>query len=273
MHEKQKVFTNPDVGTMPFALQSVGTTYSDEAYHFMRPCSRVDVIEFVISGKGTVETSSGTFHPCAGDSYLLRVGEWHNYYADPDAPWEKIWINVMGTLPTHILDSYGFHKSMLFPKLDLSSYIKQIQQISCTDFTDMNKMYDQCCTIFLHLCQHARQSLSTADHVPRIPYSIAQLKNYIDLHLDEDLTLEKCNSITCLSTSQTIRSFRQAYGVPPYGYLNQQRMEAAKMLLSTSPLSIQEIATQVGFEDPNYFSKYFRKKFGESPKNFRDSQQ
>lgn len=274
MSEDIKNFINPDISTTPFALQCVGTTYGDSTYHMSRAKARVNVIEYVLSGSGVVETSTEKFTASAGDSFLLHAGEWHNYYTESEEPWVKIWFNAMGILPSQILDAYGFDHSMLFPGLDLSSYIQQIHDIAWPECTDRDKMYDQCCKVFLDLCQYMRQELATAKtayFVPPVPDTIAQLKTYIDLNLHKPLTLETCNSITCLSTSQTIRSFRQAYGMPPYEYLNLQRIDAAKVLLKTSPLSIQEIAMQVGFEDQNYFSKYFKKKVGKSPSHYRSS--
>jgi AraC-like DNA-binding protein len=98
------------------------------------------------------------------------------------------------------------------------------------------------------------------------------LKEYLDNHLSERLNLEKCGEITFLSVSQTIRSFRNAYGVTPYEYLNQRRINTAKLLLRNSTLGIEEIAVQTGFPDHNYFSKYFKKKVGVSPSRFRKQQ-
>lgn len=269
MKEDVKVFLNPDTNTMPFAMESLGISYCDESYHMVRPEAYMDVFEFVISGKGTVETSTATFHPSAGDSYLLRKGEYHNYYSDPDEPWVKIWINVMGNLPPKVLDSYGFYQSILLPKLDISGYIKQIHEIARADTTDMNTMYDRCFVVFLRLVQYLRQRLDGPTQTNSIPENVVQLKNYIDLNLGVPLTMEICNEITHLSTSQTIRSFRQAYGVPPYEYLSQQRIESAKVLLRGSSLTLQDIASQLGFSDQFYFSKYFKKRVGQSPKDYR----
>ena len=269
MKENVKVFVNPDTGTMPFALEALGTSYCDSTYHMVRPDATVDVIEFVISGSGTVKTSSGTFHSSSGDSYLLRKGETHHYYADEDNPWIKMWINVTGILPSTVLDSYGLHHSMLFPKLDTSAYIKQIHEIGHSDSTDLNTMYDRCFVVFVRLCQYIRQSMEGHNNHSSIPDNIAQLKNYIDLNLGSPLTMEICNSITHLSTSQTIRSFRHTYGVPPYEYLSQQRIESAKVLLRGSSLTLQDIASQLGFSDQFYFSKYFKKRVGQSPKDYR----
>ncbi|MNP32799.1 HTH-type transcriptional regulator YdeO [compost metagenome] len=52
-------------------------------------------------------------------------------------------------------------------------------------------------------------------------------------------------------------------------YLMNVRMEAAQNMLRLSDLKAFEIADQVGFADPNYFSFCFRKKFGISPKEYR----
>lgn len=270
MKEDVKVFLNQNPNDMPYSMESLGISYCDETYHQIRPCGHVNVFEYVISGKGTVKTSSGIFYPSAGDSYLLRAGESHDYYSDADDPWVKIWVNIMGNLPSSVLDSYGLHTSMLFPNLDISDYIKQIHKIAESAPANMDIMYDRCFVVFVKLCQFIRQSLSSHNAFSDIPDNIVQLKNYIDSHLDEALTLDKCNSITHLSTSQTIRSFRQIYGVPPYEYLNQQRIESAKVFLRGSLFSIQDIALKLGFSDQYYFSKYFKKRTGKSPKDYRN---
>lgn len=269
MREDIKVFLNQNPGDMPFCMESVGISYCDETYHLIRPRAGISVFEYVISGKGTVKTSSGTFYPSAGDSYLLHESDSHDYWADPDEPWVKIWVNFMGMIPPAVLNAYGFRHSILLPNIDISDYLKQIHKIARANSTNTNILYEQCSVIFLKLCQFVSQSLSTHDTFSDIPSNIVKLKNYIDSHLDETLTLEKCNSITNLSTSQTIRSFRQTYGVPPYEYLNQQRIELAKVLLRGSLYSLQEIAQKIGFADQYYFSKYFKKRTGKSPKDYR----
>lgn len=273
MREDIKVFLNPNPSEVAFCMEAVGISYCDETYRLVRPRAGISVLEYVISGKGTVETSSGTFHPVAGDSYLLHENDFHDYYADPDEPWIKIWVNFMGILPPAVLNSYGFQGSMLLPKIDISDYLQQIHKIAYNSSASTDIIYDQCFVIFVKMIQFIRQSLSGHNKLPDIPANIIQLKNYIDSHLDENLTLEKCNSITNLSTSQTIRSFRQVYGVPPYEYLNQQRIELAKILLRGSLYSLQDIAQKIGFSDPYYFSKYFKKRTGQSPKDFRNYKQ
>ena len=72
MREDVTVFPDLRANQMPFAMECFGTSYCDVSYQMTRACARVDVIEFVLKGTGTVVSPNGTFHPSAGDSYLLQ---------------------------------------------------------------------------------------------------------------------------------------------------------------------------------------------------------
>jgi transcriptional regulator GlxA family with amidase domain len=65
------------------------------------------------------------------------------------------------------------------------------------------------------------------------------------------------------------RVFRRELGLSPWDYLNRYRVEQAKQLLRYTSASIRAIARQVGFKDPLYFSRVFRKLTGLAPSTFR----
>ena len=271
MKQDAKFFNATDYN-IPFAIKSIGITYKDSNYRIHREIdeSFIHVIEYVVSGRGIVNTPNGTFYPTAGDSYILRANEIHDFYSDPTDPMEKLWVTVIGTLPPAMLDSYGLHQSMLLPRIDTSHYIEQLLRIVQNSEDNIEAMNTQCCIVFHRLCQFIHKNLRIVNKTASIPENIVRLKNYIDLHLDEPLTIEKCNSITYLSSSQTTRKFREYYGMAPYEYHNDQRIKWAQELLRTSSYTIHDIAKQLGFQDQNYFSKYFKKKCGQSPAQFRD---
>lgn len=272
MREEVKVFPDLDHEHMPFAMECFGISYCDGDYEMTRTCADQTVVEYIISGTGTVESPHGIFHPSAGDSYILRSNEPHKYYSGKDDPWVKIWVNFRGNLISPILDSYGLTQTVLLPGLSLYDYLKRVHAIAGSDTLDIHTMMDQCGKVFLEMCQYIRANTTTLDQQHYVPRNIAILKEYLDSHMDERVTLEKCGEITYLSVSQTIRSFRSAYGVTPYEYLNIRRINTAKLLLANSTLSIEEIAIQTGFPDHNYFSKYFKKKVGVSPSRYRRQQ-
>ena len=273
MWEDIKHLQQAEADHMPFTLECVGISYCDGSYSMSRPAnSDITVVEYIISGSGTIVTPSGTFHPTAGDSYLLRAGEPHEYYSSEEDPWVKIWVNFRGEVILPILDAYGLSTSMHLPGVNVHDMLKGIHDIVGNSSLRVDTCLNRCCVSFLRLVQFLHDHLNPKEAQAQVPKNIAMLKSYIDTHLHEQLSLEKCCEITYLSVSQTIRSFRAAYGMPPYEYMSQQRLQTAKLMLRNSALSIQDIAAQLGFQDQNYFSKYFKKKCGRSPRQYRNYQ-
>ncbi|NQU45369.1 AraC family transcriptional regulator [bacterium] len=73
------------------------------------------------------------------------------------------------------------------------------------------------------------------------------------------------------SYAHTCRLFRQAYGIAPLRYVNSIRIGRARRLLQDTQLTISEIAHQVGFRDPGYFTRVFARYTGHTPSLFRKS--
>lgn len=98
---------------------------------------------------------------------------------------------------------------------------------------------------------------------------LAEVKRYIDLHYSENLNLDLLTELSYLQKSYFLHSFKKQFGIAPMKYLNLVRMEHAKLLLLSSDRSISEIALEVGFSNPTYFSEMFLKSEGESPSHYR----
>ncbi|WP_439616481.1 GlxA family transcriptional regulator [Shinella sp.] len=65
------------------------------------------------------------------------------------------------------------------------------------------------------------------------------------------------------------RQFKAATGYAPVDYVQAMRIEEAKQMLETEPLAIEEIAVAVGYEDPTFFRKLFRRRVGVTPAQYR----
>jgi two-component system response regulator YesN len=101
---------------------------------------------------------------------------------------------------------------------------------------------------------------------------IALFKNveqYISDNLKEELDLEKTAAKFNLSSYYFSRSFKEAIGYNFSDYINMLRIKKAKELLKNDYMSIKEVGYEVGYSDPNYFSKVFKKYEGISPKEFK----
>jgi AraC-like DNA-binding protein len=109
----------------------------------------------------------------------------------------------------------------------------------------------------------------------KIPYTrqmAEQIRHYIDHHYQQDLSLEMLADMVHYSPCHMNMIFRKEIGMPIRQYILQKRLQQAEHLLLTTHFEIKQIAFQVGFTDPLYFSRLFRKHFGHSPTRFERQQ-
>ncbi len=95
------------------------------------------------------------------------------------------------------------------------------------------------------------------------------VKNFIKENIETELELEKVASNFSLSVYYFSRTFKDATGTSYSDYINKCRIDIAKELLSSGEMNVKEVCYKVGYNDPNYFSKVFKKYEGVSPVNFK----
>ncbi|MBQ2781393.1 MAG: helix-turn-helix transcriptional regulator [Clostridia bacterium] len=98
------------------------------------------------------------------------------------------------------------------------------------------------------------------------------LKNvlqYIEQHFADALSPQTLADICNLNLSYFCRLFRRSTGVTAATYITAFRLNRACMLLVSTDRSVTDIAQAVGFADPAYFSRQFKKQYGVSPQHYR----
>ena len=98
---------------------------------------------------------------------------------------------------------------------------------------------------------------------------LADIRRYMEEHLDEPLTISTLSRRACLSATTFKESFRRLYGLPVHAWLRQQRMERAAELLRSSSLSVLGVAQSVGFSSASQFTAAFRRQYGVTPAQYR----
>ena len=117
--------------------------------------------------------------------------------------------------------------------------------------------------------QNSRQ----AGHVNAVNYSlpVRLACEYIDKNYQEDINLNKISNYVSLSKNYFCNIFKKETGMTIWDYLIRIRMEEAKKMLLETEQKTYEISERVGYDDPSYFGRLFKKYTGFTPIEFRDS--
>ena len=115
---------------------------------------------------------------------------------------------------------------------------------------------------FLLKIGRVTNSQFSAGSVPDISGECAQIKDYIDHHYSEEVTLDDLAALSHLNKYYLSHIFSKSYGVAPINYLLERRILNSKELLKNTDYSITHIAHMTGFSSANYFSQSFKKHTG-----------
>lgn len=101
------------------------------------------------------------------------------------------------------------------------------------------------------------------------PRVLRRVRDYIETHLDDSISLQDLASTAGLSISHFTRAFKQSEGMTPHRYLLHRRVRRALGLLAETTLALSEVAMASGFADQSHFCRQFRRFVGATPSRYR----
>lgn len=125
-------------------------------------------------------------------------------------------------------------------------------------------------TLFIiYISRNAQSTLLIADNPEKLNIECVKIKNYIDSHYSENITLDILSNLSYVNKFHLVHLFTKQMGISPINYLINRRIEESKNLLTTTNYSIRDISTIVGFSNSSYFSQMFKKFTGYSPRIYK----
>ncbi|RJX72879.1 AraC family transcriptional regulator [Vibrio sinensis] len=128
--------------------------------------------------------------------------------------------------------------------------------------------------LIYEMSEHHERRLLSSNAVLMEPGNVNTQKidsiiDYINTHSEKQLTLDAIAEEFSITSSSFSRFFKNKTGENFITYLNKLRVAKSCLLLQSTELSIKEIAEQVGFSNPSYFTKIFSEQKSITPKQFR----
>lgn len=238
-----------------------------------RPRGRLDYqLLYVVSGKTYFYFGDEERIVTAGHMVLFQPRQEQHYeYFGKDKP-EVYWVHFTGSNVKNILRQYEI-------PLDAPVFYSGVSAIYAYLFKEMiNELqtcrtgYEELLTMYLRqiliLVQRTRQ-----EHRPSISTHIQEemeyARRYFNEHYSKQISIEDYAESRNMSVSWFQRNFKQIVNHSPMQYILTIRMNNATSLLESTDYSMAEISTIVGYDNPLYFSRLFKKQKGVSPSEYR----
>lgn len=140
--------------------------------------------------------------------------------------------------------------------------LKRLYSTSQNTLTDVN----ECNTLFLTLIYEAKRCFySTKESVTLMEQTL----KYIDANINDMITVDSVSEYLGYNRDYISRQFLQCYGITIKKYIDQKKLSAAKHLLISSKMSLEQIAVALEFDNAQHFYKFFRYHEKISPSHFR----
>lgn len=168
------------------------------------------------------------------------------------------------------------------------SYAKRAVSLACRDYLlkpvdygELTEKLREICTQLDEKWQNDKyqkygkdwiQTLSSSDNAMTYTTKkemIDQVKVYIRTHLQDELKLDTLAGLVSITQDYLSRLFKKEEGISINEYIVEERMLLAQELLKSPALSISRVAYECGYDNYSYFTKVFKKKFGETPREYR----
>ena len=138
--EELNYFTYDDSKEYPVRIEAIGITHPNKKYFIERQHSDYFVLEYISKGKGFIICDDKKYTVEENDVYLIHLGSKHRYGADPNDPYEKIWVNFFGGVFTDIISAYGLSGRVVFKNTNCKEFFNELLDLAIK-YNDNEEVY------------------------------------------------------------------------------------------------------------------------------------
>lgn len=228
------------------------------------------LFHYILYGAGVLVFHGKTHKLKKGDLFYIPPGETAMYYPDKDNPWIYSWVGFSGERSKYYLKQIGL--SFISPIFrDTKSY--ELNQL----FNDLSDKYNhskylsiELLAVFLNILYKMIIVNHEEDVIlPARQTHIRMAKEFIENNYQFKIKVQDIADSLSISPNYLANIFKQELGKSPKRILTEHRMQKACNLLTSTNLSITEIARKVGYSNPLHFSAEFKKIKEVSPTKYK----
>lgn len=238
-----------------------------------RPRGRLDYqILYIASGKAHFYFQGVEKIVPAGNMVLYRPKEEQRYYYYGADQTEVYWVHFTGSNVKNILRKYGIADDVHVIHTGTSLEYKRLFLLMIQELKLCKEDYEELLVDYLHellIMIHRLILTKPKGKSLFLSNEMDDAVRYFHENYNKPVSIEEYAAAHNMSVSWFIRNFKEYTNTTPAQYILSLRMSNARTLLETTPYNISEISDIIGYENPLYFSRIFKKHCGMSPSEFR----
>ncbi len=241
--------------------------------HFRKRTNGIDehILIYCIDGNGIIQINEQSYLIEPNCYFVIPAHTPHKYWASEVDPWSIYWIHFGGS-KSQYFEQFFNHiiKIKLMTSARIDDRINLFNEILTTlelGLTQENIEFANLSFSFLLATFFYNETyIGTKGYINKSPVdkAIFLMQN----SLKGNLTVHDIASHVNLSESHLSKVFKNKTGSSPFDFYIGLKMQEAIRLLTNQSMKIKEVAYTLGYEDPFYFSRLFKKHIGTSPMNF-----
>ena len=265
--------------TPGLAIHSMGYFPHAEHHFINRPTGTDEyILIYCVQGKGWYTLRDEQHQVNAHQFFILPPHEPHAYGADCDDPWYIYWIHFKGSRAREIaqrmpgLDTIGIcPRSRIQDRTaqfdELLNVMEGVPDNDTVNYANLTLNALLASFLFVDVYREAKNPVKPSENIS----FLSRATHYLNENIENKISVRDMASYMGYSESQFYRLFYEQTGYAPMTYFMHLKVEHACSLLHNTRLQIHQIALKMGYDDPYYFSRFFKKMTGISPQKYRDS--
>jgi AraC family transcriptional regulator, arabinose operon regulatory protein len=250
--------------------------YPEARFHYCAREKGADeyILILCMAGWGWYDVNGerGTLH--SNQALLIPRNTPHIYWASDSSPWSIYWVHFAGSSADFFAHQLASGERTLSVDADAIITLQHLFTECCnalmTGFVLERMIYASQTLHHLLAClffnNHAFSPTLQTSHFRNLDSTLA----YMHQNVHKPLTLAEMARHADLSTSHFSRLFKEQTSYSPIDYFIQLKVQHACQLLFLTRLTVREVGYELGYEDPAYFSRLFKKVVGMSPNQYRN---
>jgi AraC-like DNA-binding protein len=231
------------------------------------------LIHFVASGGGALRARERTWKIGAGYGFIIFPDEITYYYADAEDPWTYDWVGYVGEDAGALTERIGLSRENRVFTCGEPEKATEILRAAAEDAMELEMGEMAALGGLMRFLAHIAGGIraNPEQHAHRRHYEKARW--FMDGRYTQSITVQDVADFVGLSRSQLYRVFRSAGDVAPKEALTALRVRHARRLLSDTDMTMDEIASSVGFASAQRLGVVFRGEVGMAPGTYRNLRQ